>query len=1676
MSVHSLSPVPRSRLSPNMSVCPNSVLADLDLNEGCRHILTSSFSLESKQYLDNEILPQMCSTIKKLQRSVDSERKRNQRLRLAQSRELHMKKQIWEKEKWQCLQDLEGMLLENQQLELNQVIERLRKEKDNELNEILKYKDEEVKQLKKLFALEKEDSIRIALELEKSEIFDTVYNQDIECLKKEIEFLQSQIKSLGDQYYNKCLENDEYQQQLNNIKERIQSEFLDIFQSSNKLVSLRYLEKLKSLEKLIFGDKSNSILLEHSFSSCSNCFGNLSVGDTPRSCGTINKRLFEEKEKPLQKKVGELQSQVLKLERKTMLLKNENESLKRKQEDYKSREEKLKSFRKRNAELAAVARRLEDKAKILQQQNLKKSGESHDTESVRKQFQKQRAREHAEYSKSLLAKEKEIEELKRQYQILAEKISSMSKQLPQNSRLYEDQEELEAIIKQAAKERLHLEKQVVRTRMSVSSQVNSCDITQENGKTNISFDIQKEKLQQSFKQLAELEQNNKELQSEISLLKDSSKTEQLESELLDTTLKNNQLEENVERLEMKLQESESVSEECTTLKLSLKQQEQECEIAKEKIASLEAKISSLQQIIKDLQKSDEQLRILDAEHKQTLQKLSMKNEEIKKLDETKNVIEHQHNDTIETLKSQLGQLEHKYRMQELKHEELNIELTMLRDQRQAAINAPKSDKSSLSQESILVEPPDQRTPHNMSKPPGRLLADSRLPAMVGSGQVQVYIAKYNYDPFQFSPNENPETELALNSGDYVFINGEMDEDGFFEGELINGNKGLVPSNFVEKVPDVDLIDFSSILVASGHHSDESVLSGLSTQPDLDFNSSDESEKLSAIMKPPVLFPDDKVPFSNLDSVIDLGDIEEVDEDSHSKLLGLSNYSNFDKETETIFPHKLNLDRQLTNSVLISWVAPEVDRNVEIICYQVFVDNKFKISVKRNERTKALLEDIDSKKTCRVCVLCLTTLGRSAPQQCTMLVGKDVIPVPSDLKVSHISANGAVLSWLPGNSNYQHVICVNEQEVRVVNPGVYEYILTGLTPATSHTVSVRAKSLLSNFEEERSDERKEQLTERIEFKTLAGGLPDPPLDVQVEVGPQEGTVLLTWLPVTINASGISPSGIIKGYVIYADGKKLKEVNGPINDHILLTSNDCCGRMPDRLTVRTLADNNEESVDSQGVILPPNLLKEMAAKTAKNIAYEAVAARKSNSYSEKYEEYTNDTDEEIEAAFRACSDMEAGASTKKAARINIFSGHERGSSGSELSDIAEVDEEPEGETTLAPLVGYGTGPVNSYSNGIKVPPDRSAFHSPVRRPSSKASERRTSQHGMTIPAIEITRDSSTERGNSFEDEEEPNLQKRKSIEDKTKGFTHKKIDEVDCSYKSPNNSSLPKQKDNPIEKCSANSSQRWRTEIIPDRILGSPNSVKVRPSSSCQDSDIYYEDNSNVRRGIDSSMRLFVALFDYDPAVMSPNADGSDAELPFQEGDFIKIFGDCGADGFYRGEANGKLGYVPGNMVTEVKVRDPDVVQQLLKDNTSTSSGESSSTPAKENFLSKSLYRSADLTNSGLGPGKLMVALYDYDPRELSPNVDAEVELAFKVGDFITIYGDMDDDGFFIGEMKGRKGLVPSNFIRAATMSTEELHRDIDVRDETRDESHRKSKLSLKIEPELNRLSPSQDQQI
>lgn len=49
-------------------------------------------------------------------------------------------------------------------------------------------------------------------------------------------------------------------------------------------------------------------------------------------------------------------------------------------------------------------------------------------------------------------------------------------------------------------------------------------------------------------------------------------------------------------------------------------------------------------------------------------------------------------------------------------------------------------------------------------------------------KLRVFIAKYTYNPYE-GPNDCPETELPMVAGDYVYVYGPMDDDGFFEGIL-----------------------------------------------------------------------------------------------------------------------------------------------------------------------------------------------------------------------------------------------------------------------------------------------------------------------------------------------------------------------------------------------------------------------------------------------------------------------------------------------------------------------------------------------------------------------------------------------------------------------------------------------------------------------------------------------------------------------------------------------------------------------------------------------------------------------------------------------------------------------------------------------------------------------------
>lgn len=101
---------------------------------------------------------------------------------------------------------------------------------------------------------------------------------------------------------------------------------------------------------------------------------------------------------------------------------------------------------------------------------------------------------------------------------------------------------------------------------------------------------------------------------------------------------------------------------------------------------------------------------------------------------------------------------------------------------------------------------------------------------------------------------------------------------------------------------------------------------------------------------------------------------------------------------------------------------------------------------------------------------------------------------------------------------------------------------------------------------------------------------------------------------------------------------------------------------------------------------------------------------------------------------------------------------------------------------------------------------------------------------------------------------------------------------------------------------------------------------------------------------------------------------------------QVYGDKDPDGFYWGELRGRRGYVPHNMVTEIEENQVVGAQGpvgALGGTNSTTTGQ----PLQQSVRGVSRDRWADIYANT--PVKRMVALYDYDPQELSPNVDAEV---------------------------------------------------------------------------------------
>nr|XP_042913748.1 RIMS-binding protein 2 isoform X2 [Parasteatoda tepidariorum] len=985
------------------------------------------------------------------------------------------------------------------------------------------------------------------------------------------------------------------------------------------------------------------------------------------------------------------------------------------------------------------------------------------------------------------------------------------------------------------------------------------------------------------------------------------------------------------------------------------------------------------------------------------------------------------------------------------------------------------------------------------------------------GQCKVYIARYSYDPIKQSPNENPEAELKLTAGDYVLIFGEMDEDGFFNGELMDGRRGLVPSNFVEKLTGEDLYEFQSqVLYGTRDSDDGSTLIFRDVEGDL----AGDDPQMFCRLESKITTED----FHRMNDYIDLEDIEDFEEDEITTDLERD-------EGPVPPPTRLVLERQFNKSILIGWCPPDAPRGTAE-AYHVYVDGVPKATIRAIEKTRTLVEGVDCNQPHRISVRSVSSTGRhSRDAACTIVIGKDIPLAPVCVKALNVTSTSAVISWLPSNSNFQHVVAINSVEVKTLKPSVFRHPISGLAPNTTYRVSVRARPARLFFNHD-NPKKIGLLTSAIEFKTLPKGLPEPPLDVQVEPGPQDGTLLVTWLPVTINNRGTSNGAPVTGYAVYTGDRKVQEIESPTGDHALLDILNLAPLKKRAVTVRTKSGDNL-SIDSMPCLIPVELLKGVAATLLHQTETDAVHVEDGEKEPQRPQRRrstgSSDSESDTELAellkhvarrtaeFDPAAAATEGSNGQQGARVEDLV--EEGIR-SELSDIAEEPEEDLMHSERKDKKGQQHSR-EGKSRESKSPRDydrRSDRRDD--RYDRRVDDRYDDRHGR----VDDRRDRDTRIGDRRDrDYKDDRYDDRLDERSRRDGRTDDRRDRY--NVRDGRDSDLPRTKHSQSHPDSR-SHDRHHGRSSPtnvhrdsrDRHYGgrggvehrhnldverrnSAGQVVIEPEENLSDKEIYpqsqhvipaieitrdselanhddymrggrrgqysdahkspssqyypgdrnrppaaspapvnrysrgqensyYDDRGHSRSARDDyhgrddyrgrssrrseKSRMFMAVYDYDPHTMSTNPATANEELSFHEGQLIKVFGEKDRNGYFYAEINGRVGYVPYKFVTEVPLDEEEANHHFMNETLS------------------SRHHTGDPSDpwSSL-PVKKMVALYDYDPQELSPNVDAEqMELPFRTGDMIYVYGDADEDGFYMGELNGERGLVPSNFLTEA----------------------------------------------
>jgi len=1227
----------------------------------------------------------------------------------------------------------------------------------------------------------------------------------------------------------------------------------------------------------------------------------------------------------------------------------------------------------------------------------------------------------AEFTKQVHERDEQITRLKERLKIVSNRLTdSKDKELkfPKDKEKHaqatlDDGQELQHIIRQVTKERLQLERHLQFANDSLQRN-NGVDLNRfialESTNVHLKQQLSSlEVLQQEYK-LVEIQHREKEeaCKELLNTLKyKSSLVEDLESQLAKVIEKNTELTIQNSDLQKKVVELHQVTDECAKLKNTLNAMETECVSAKSEVKNLFGKVRNLECVLEEMHKAAENRREIERQHKEALENLKKKQGEVESIATKKQA------EIIDQLKSKISELEVERKIQNEKHQELILEMAELkrygRDSLPEEIENPSDNieidtiMAKLEQDNkFLADLEKQRAANKGDSPPhraGSAITDSgflsqsslnggnssspvsreekkylnqssssagsalELPKLSGADKINllnggsfssaslnnlsspssftnrevmidkdgmvevpgkgwcwVYVAKYSYDPFQHSPNDTPEAELAINAGDYVLVWSDPDEDGFFDGEILDGRKGLVPSNFVERLEGETLIEFYQSVFLGIGDGDDSVCTSIAQ--DLDFISSDEGYEESR-----KYFTSRKATLSHYASCTDL-DMTEDEADAVSETAG-----------DYVAPPKhLTLETQLNKSFVIGWSSPECPSSY-VDHYVVLVDGEVKSNVKHGENSlKTIVHGYDFGQIHRISVKTIGTNKKSSNEAaCTMVVGKDAPLGPTNLRATKIRTTSATICWLPSSSNFLHTLCLNNVEVRTVKQGVFKHTIAGLTPNTLYKVTVRAKNIKAApyIGERNVSKQIETLSSHIEIRTLPQGLPDPPVDVQVDSGPEPGTISVMWLPVTITQFGLSNGAPVTGYVVYGDGQRLMEVDDGTADNAVVSIGD---NYVKSITVRTKS-NDKLSSESSSCSVPQSLMM----------------TKKKQTHQKQQQQLNDDSDSDSELIEKLQNHPVISGPPRNRELIINYNGYPDIDSDIGPSELSDIAEEPEDDYT------------------------------------DSENDRRSTPKIKTTSKFDLS-----------------NMYKNPMLNNNVWKTNVMKQQQQESSQ-IVNNSQITSNNNN------INKNGKTDQNLNQSSNISTSTTTNVTSNSNA---GVVVANNSNNKS---ERMRIFVALFDYDPPTMSPNPDACDEELPFREGQLIKVYGEKDGDGFYWGEAGPRSGYVPCNMVSEVQVDDERVAEELFREQ----AGSSASHKTDRGSSVERDDRWADIYEDM--PVKRKIALYDYDPTELSPNVDSEVELAFKTGEILTIFGDMDDDGFFMGELGGRRGLVPSNFL-------------------------------------------------